>query len=107
MIVIKFGFDYGNNFSCLWSGNQEAVEKFEGYTIEHKELNISEELDNRMTALCQEYQSSLNWDYPPDPSPWTKEQKLLFSNNANQAYNDLCAQVGDNYQIIYDVLIPE
>lgn len=107
MIILKYGFEFGNDHSCISSGNSEAVKMFGGYIIRNDCLNISEELSLRLLSLCKEYQSSLNWDYPPDPSPWTQEKKCDFSRRARQAYCDLVLQIGNSYHVEYDVFIPE
>lgn len=106
MIKIKFAFEYGNDFSCLWSENDEAINCFGGYIIEHKWLGITDALDQELKLLCEEYQTSLNWDYPPDPSPWTDEHKNNFDKKAYNLYNALLNQIDCKIEIKYDVFIP-
>ena len=106
MIKIKFSFEYGNNFSCLWSQNDEAINYFGGYIIEHKRLGVTDELDQKLKDLCIEYQTSLNWEYPPDESPWNEEQKKSFNIRAYTLYKALLKQVNCHFEIIYDVFIP-
>ena len=103
-MIIKFAFEYGSDFSCIWGVNKDSVDKFGGYLIEHEWLGISKELDLKMQELCVEFQSSLNWDYPPDPSPWTEEHWLDFKKKARQAYDDLVKELGDEYKVIYGVI---
>lgn len=107
MINLKYGFEYGNDHSCLSCINEEAVRKFGGYIVTNDALNIDDSLSLTLILLCQEYQSSLNWECPQDPSPWTREQKADFHKRSKQAYNDLLEQLGNGYDVIYDVLIPE
>ena len=105
-MLLKFTFNYAAEFSCIWSGDQEAFDKY-GSIVEHEALGISQELDLAMQELCKEYQSSLNWDSPKDPSPWTDEQKRSFSQKAKSVYDKLISELGGKYQIQYDVLIPK
>lgn len=107
MLNLKYGFEFGNNHSCLTSVNEEAVIFFGGYIVNNDSITIDRGLALRLISLCKEYQSSLNWESPQDTSPWTREQKVDFQKRSKQAYNDLLEQLGDGYDVIYDVLIPE
>lgn len=106
MIILKFGFEYGNDHSCVSSVNNEAIGKFGGYIINNEFLDISKDLSLRLISLCEEYQTSLNWEYPQDSSPWNQEQRENFSKRAADAYCDLVKQLGEDYNVIYDVFIP-
>lgn len=107
MIVLKYGFEFGNDHSCLSSINEEAVNMFGGYIVNNDSINIDITLSARLISLCEEYQTSLNWESPQDPSPWSQEQKDSFFNRARQAYYDLVEQLGNNYNVIFDVFIPQ
>ncbi|MCH5204690.1 MAG: hypothetical protein J1F03_08065 [Oscillospiraceae bacterium] len=104
-MLFKFTFNYATDFSCIWSGDSEAFHKY-GSIIEHEKIGISKELDLEMQGLCKEYQSSLNWDCPQEPSPWTDEQKQLFARKARSVYDKLISEIGERYHIQYDVFIP-
>lgn len=98
--VIRFWFEHGG--ICLWSVNQKARDRY-GYPIETSELPISLELVARLEELEDEYHSYLDWDYPSNPSPWTEEHKQDFVKRATEAYEILCRELGDEYEIINDV----
>lgn len=98
--IIRFWFENGG--ICLWSINQNAKDKY-GYAIENNMLPISLELVKRINELEEEYSSYLDWDYPSNPSPWTKEHKQDFINRATDVYNDLCRELGNNYKVINEV----
>ncbi|MCL2746988.1 MAG: hypothetical protein FWE48_07905 [Coriobacteriia bacterium] len=97
---IKFWFEHGG--FCLWSANDAARKKF-GYPIQNKKLPISEALVSGLDTLEAEYATYLDWDYPPNPSPWTYEQKVHFLRMANWAFQRLCAELGDDFEVINEV----
>ena len=105
-MLFKFTFNYATDFSCIWSWDSEAFDKY-GSIVEHKEIGISKELDLEMQELCKEYQSSLNWECPSAPSPWTDEQKQIFTQKAKCVYDKLISELGEKYQIQYDVILPK
>lgn len=99
--VLKYLFDYGAGV-CLWSVNDLAKRKF-NYPIENCELPISKSLGEEIDRLIVEYDTSLNWDYPPDPSPWTTEQRNDFKYRANIAYQKLLLELGDEFEILNEI----
>ena len=98
--MIRFWFDYGG--ICLWSVNKMACDRY-GYAIESDKLPISAELLENLNELEDEYHSYLDWNYPPSPSPWTKELKQDFIDRATDIYNVLCRELGNQYEVINDV----
>lgn len=98
--VLRFWFEHGG--ICIWGKNEAAKEKY-GYSIENYELPISEELINLLDSLESEYVKCINWDSPLDESPWTKEERLRFIDNANYAYAKLVKELGSEYEIINDI----
>jgi len=95
---LRFFFDYGSGI-CIWAGNITTERKFGNYPIENYALPITKDLINELNNLVIEYDSSLDWGYPPNPSPWTKEHKIDFSNRANMAYTKLCNELGSSYEV--------
>lgn len=100
LYVLKYWFEHGG--TCLWSVNEVAKNKF-GYPVDNDKLPIPKELIDELYALEAEYHGYLNWEYPPDPSPWTYEQKLHFKNRANQVYHELLLQLGSDFEIINEI----
>jgi hypothetical protein len=98
--IIKYWFEYGG--FCLWAVNDNAENKY-GYAINNNKLPISKSLIDELYALEEEYQSSLNWEYPPDPSPWTLEQKQDFTYRANAAYLKLLSELGNDFEVINEI----
>ena len=94
---MNFWLEYGGH--CLWSSNPESNAKY-GYAVNHENLPLSAETHNILDALEQEYQTSLDWEYPPNPSPWTDEHKKDFIRRANEAYHRIVAELGENYEVV-------
>ena len=103
---IRFFFDWGTD-CCLWSGNDAAEKQFGCGAIGYDKYNVSDELTQTLEKMADEYQSSLNWDYPPDPSPWSKEKKNEFMIRAKTAYDKLTKELGSNYEVEFLVELPE
>ena len=100
MFTIKFMFDYGQIYSCLWAESKTAFDFYGGYIITPDRLSITDDLKNQIIQLSVEYQSSLDWDYPPDPSPWNKRQVEEFRQKAYCVYDQLKIELGRDYEIL-------
>lgn len=98
--ILRYWFEHGG--ICLWSVNENAKNKF-GYPIDNDKLPVSKDLIDELYALEKEYHSYLDWDYPPNPSPWTIEQKYNFKNRANAAYWRLLSELGSDFEIINEI----
>jgi len=98
---LKFWFEHGG--ICIW-GNNEAAESKYGYAIEQKMLPISADLIEELNDLEDEYVSYLDRDYPPNPSPWTDEQKVDFLKRANLAYEKLKDELGVDFKVENNLL---
>lgn len=83
-----FFFDYGGY--CLW-GNDGGVN--------YNSLPISVGLKSELNAMNAEFSTSLDWDDPKSPSPWTKEYSIDFNNRATIVYEKLKAELGSNYEL--------
>lgn len=98
--VLRYWFEHGG--TCLWSDNEEARNKFH-YAINNKKLPISKALVEELYALEEEYHSYLDWDCPPNPSPWTSEQKVDFKNHAYLVYLKLLSELGNDFEVINEL----
>jgi hypothetical protein len=93
---ILYWFEYGG--PCMWAMDDVTKEKY-GYPIHADSLPLSKEVIKEIISLEKEYQSSLDWDYPPDPSPWTEEQKLDFLLRAQKLYYVMQRELGPDFEI--------
>ena len=86
--TVRFTFDYT---CCLWIDG--------GGLANYDALPLSKSLIEELTSLDDEFITSLG-DYPPDPSPWTKEKFLDFFNRAELVYEKLKNELEPKYIVI-------
>ena len=89
---LRFSFDYGG--FCPWANDG---------AIEPNALPISQELIDEINSLCDEFDTSLDWEYPPDPSPWTKEEWYDFFKRSKLIYEKLEKELGADYELISEL----
>lgn len=70
---LRLMFEWGSaaDESVIWGMNDAAKEKFGGYDIKLDNLPISVSMKEELMRLHEWHDSALNWEYPPDPSPWS------------------------------------
>ena len=91
MKTIRFFFDWGTD-QCLW--DNEGLMNLD-------RLGLSESLCVMLKNMGEEFQSALNWEDPTAPSPWSSERRADFVVRAKDAYEQLCKELGDRYEIAY------
>jgi len=92
----RFFFDYGSG-TALWT--VEPQESGEHY-VDLEQLPVSRALREAVLDLVVRYDSSLNWDYPPDPGPWREAQCCRFNDDARQVLRRLRDELAPDWQII-------
>jgi len=95
---MRFMFDWGSGV-CLWSANQATEEKFGDYPIFASQLSISDELKNELEHLIKLHDEALNWDEPNGDLLWDDNQIEKFLEDAQIAYNRLCMELSEDYEI--------
>lgn len=98
--ILRYWFEHCG--PCLWSVNDNAKNIF-NYPIKNESLPISKAIIDELYLLEEEYHSYLDWDYPPNPSPWALEQKNDFIKRANIVYEKLLLELGSEFQVINDI----
>ncbi len=98
---IRCSFDAGAGV-CLWAADETARAAY-GYALAFADLSLSEELRQRGEALLARYDSSLCWDDPTAPSPWSDAEHAGFVLAVQQFLHDLRLYVGDHIEIIDDI----
>ena len=63
-------------------------------------LPISKELKCEIEKLTTLFNTSLNWDYPPDPTPWSLEEIKYFEKLSDELLLKLKKELGANYTIV-------
>ena len=99
--IIRFWFEHGG--TCLWSVNEKAKARY-GYAIDHSNVPISNDLVSELDNLESLYIGYLDWEYPPNPSPWTSHEKGYFINKANIVHKKLIVELGEEFEVINDLL---
>ncbi|MBQ1122976.1 hypothetical protein [Streptomyces sp. B15] len=95
---LRYFFEAGVPHTPLWPGLSDLDSPY-GFPCELERLPLSTATRNELERLCEWYQSSIGWEYPPDPSPWTPEQWTLFRQQADAALETLRCELGDDWII--------
>lgn len=98
MYSIAYFFDVGSGI-CLWAKNDLARQKY-GYPIDHRALPFDEFLKNDIQDLLNYYDTSLDWDNPPGPSPWAQTQWDAFYRAKQKMYERIIFALGEEYEVI-------
>lgn len=101
----KYWYEWGNSGGCLWAADNVTREEY-GYNPEISNLPLSKDLILFLNETGCMHDNALNWNYPPDPpdpKDWTPEMEAEFDRRAHEAYDRLCAELGEDYEIEYAV----
>lgn len=93
---LRFFFEAGVPHTPLWPSD---VDSPYGSPCELDRLPISAATRTELETLCEWYQSSIDWDYPPDPSPWPEEEWPAFRERAHAALLALRRELGDGWTV--------
>lgn len=96
---IRFFYDWGCD-SPFWCGNDAARAKFDVGSIEPEELGLSSQTSEMVRALTEWHDTALNWDYPPDPSPWRQEECDRFNAAVDSLLETIRAELSKEYELI-------
>ncbi|MFJ6479308.1 hypothetical protein ACIQK6_04040 [Streptomyces sp. NPDC091682] len=95
---LRFFFEAGVPHTPLWPAAPDMDGPY-GSPCELDRLPISARTRTELVRLCRWYQSSIDWDYPPAPSPWPQEEWQLFRRRADTAFAALCQELGGDWQV--------
>jgi hypothetical protein len=82
---LRFFFEYGVD-TALWP---DDVSSELGFPCDPDRLPLSDDTRAVAKQLAASYQSSLNEDYPPDPSPWPRQRQAAFNDAARNLLTTL------------------
>ena len=99
--VIRLMFEWGGG--CLWCGNEAALERFDVGPIEDR-LPLTPGTRRRLEELTAWHDKSLDWAYPPDPSPWTATERERFEEAASEVLSAVRAELGPEFEVVYQAL---
>jgi len=98
MFRIRFFFDAGSGI-CFWAGNEAARQKYD-YPIEASTLPMSENLWREAVYICAWYDTSIDWEYPPDDSPWSSSERNIFNRKVRDFFARVQAELGSEYELV-------
>jgi hypothetical protein len=99
--VLCFFFEWGGG--CLWPGNEAAYRDFELGPYDlcvPCPLPLSATVLERCRRIAEWHDSSLNWDYPPDPGPWRQPECDRFNAAAEDLLADIRRELGPEFKVI-------
>jgi hypothetical protein len=98
--TLRFFFEWGGG--CLWPGDDATRRDFDlgPYDLlEPCPLPLSAEVLAQCRRLAAWYDTSLNWDYPPDPGPWRQAECERF----NLAVSELLTHIRRELEPVFQV----
>ena len=98
MIEARFFFDAGSG-AVLWMRSDEDQRRW-GHPVDAALLPISQPLRDELQRLIGWYDTSLNWNYPPDPGPWREPECLRFNRAVHSALSQLREELGPQWNVV-------
>ncbi|MFD6423871.1 hypothetical protein [Streptomyces sp. NPDC060198] len=97
---LRFFFEYGVD-TPLWPGpsGMPDLDSPYGYPSDPGNLPLTPGTSHELTRLADLYQSSLDWNHPAGPSPWTHEQQESFRREADRGLETLRRELGDDWTV--------
>ncbi len=95
---LRFFFDAGSGV-CLWSGNAAARGRY-GIAIAPAQLPLPEATQQEMTRLIAWYDTSLDWEHPTGPTPWSPAERAQFEAAARALLAQLREQLGPTFVVV-------
>ena len=103
MYELRFFCEWGGG--CLWPGN-DAVRHDFGLgpydLLDPCPLPLSAATRERCARLTEWHDTSLNWDYPPDPGPWRQAECDRFNAAASELLADIRQELGTGFEVVND-----
>jgi hypothetical protein len=96
--VVRLMFEWGGG--CLWCGNDAARSAFDVGPVEDR-LPLSPATRQRLAELSAWHDGALDWEYPPDPSPWSAEDRERFERAAAEVLAAVQSELGPEFEVVY------
>lgn len=95
---LRFLFDAGSG-TCLWAGNDAARERF-GYAVAIDALPLVPGTRTRGAALVAQHDTSIDWDDPAGPSPWSAAERARFAADSEAFLAELRKELGTEFEVL-------
>jgi hypothetical protein len=92
---LRFFFEYGVD-TPLWP---DEVDSPYGFPCDLDLLPVTPATRDELKRLAEWYQSSLNEEYPPDPTPWPPHEQERFNRQAINVLQILRQELGDAWAV--------
>jgi hypothetical protein len=96
---LKLMFEWGGG--TIWCDDDEARDEF-GFGPVEERLPLSAATRKRLGEMTVWQDTSLDWDDPPKPSPWTEEERSRFDQAAAQMLETVQRELEDGFVIRYE-----
>ncbi len=96
--VVRLMFEWGGG--CLWCGNDAARAAFGVGPVEDR-LPLSPTTRQRLVELSAWHDGALDRKYPPDPSPWSAEERNQFERAAGEVLAVVRAELKPEFEVVY------
>jgi hypothetical protein len=95
--LLRYLFDPGAG-CCLWVGDDATCERFD-YPVDHAALPLTRTTQARIDATLAWYDTSLDWEYPPDPGPWPQAECDRFNATVAALYATIVAELHPAFRV--------
>ena len=88
---------------CLWPGNDAASRDFDVGPYDSLDpcpLPLSLATLERCRRLIEWHDTSLNWEYPPDPGPWRQSECDRFNAAVLELLMDIRRELGAEFEVL-------
>lgn len=96
MPTARFFFDAGSG-TLLWAAHEDQAEW--GYAIDLDRLPVTRGLRARLAELVARYDTSLDWDDPAGPGPWSDAENRQFNADVHRVLASLRVELGPAWDI--------
>jgi hypothetical protein len=96
---LSFRWDWG--CGPFWCGNDAARATFGGDPVEPEALGVPASLAKELARVVEWHDTSLNWDYPPDPGPWRQDECDRFNSESRRLFESCRELLGDRVELTY------
>ena len=98
---LRFFFDAGSGI-CLWAADEAAREKY-GYPVALEALPLDSATVSRGEDLIRNFDTSLDWNDPTGPSPWSDADRSKFVSEATDFHRVLAEKLGDTFEVLNEL----